>query len=637
MKKIALFVSVLALAAFAQMRAQESVSIARIQGTETASPYAGKQIRTEGVVTHTLFGSGQVDGFFLQDTAKGGDDAASKGIFVYGQADVRQGDFITLTATVSEYRQRTQLSGASDLQVLAQGLPVPYTTVKFPEDLSSSADFERFEGMALRIAHPLYLVSTYQLANDAAIELSSKRLRSPTDYNMPGSDAYRLAVDSNRTNRLLLDDGSTNRNPSENPWLDADGTCRTGQITDSLLFVIDQVDDRYRVYAVQKPVFYGNERTAAPDEEALGDYELKVCGFNLEMYFDQEPVQRARLISALSAIDADMFGLVEVGGGRKVIDSLVAALNRSKEGNDYTYLSWSGHEAVSSYTLNHIVYRASKVEPYDQYFMLNNVTPVNRKLIQAFRELKHGQKFIFSINHFKAKSGSGTGADADRGDGQGVYNNQRVQEAYAVQDRLNSLKFYYNTDRVLIMGDLNAMYMEDPIRVFTDNGYRNQTHRFGENYSYCYDGQVQYLDYSLASPEMEECVTGATVWHINSDEPSFWDYDRDQEIHTGPYRCSDHEPVILGLRFTGEPNVANATNTKAGLRLSPNPAKDFVVLESETEGRLQIFNLSGVQVLEKRVNAGSNTLNLHSLPSGVYVLRLVENGGEVRIGKLLLQ
>ena len=633
MKRTVLFFA-LALAVWMPLAAQDIVPIARIQGTGNESPYSGRQVCAQGVVTHTLFGQDELNGFFVQDTAA--NDTASCGIFVYGKSNVKQGDFVLFDATVGEYRQRTQLSGVKNLQVLAQGLAVPYKTLRFPDDLASPADFERHEGMALRIAHPMHLTSNYQVQSEASVELSSKRLRSPTDYNMPGSEAYRLVMDSNRNNRLVLDDGSTTRYPSRNPWIDADGTCRTGQKTDSLRFVLDQVDGQYKAYAVEKPVFYGNERTAAPDEAALGDYELKICGFNLERYYDQEPVQRERLVAALSAINADMFGLVEVGGGKKVIDSLVAALNR-KTSDPYTYLSWNGYQAVSDYTLNHIVYRPSKVEPYDQYFMLNNVGPTNRKLIQDFKELKHGQKFIFSINHFKAKSGTGTGADADQGDGQGIFNNRRLQEAYAVQDRLNSLKFYYHTDRVLIMGDLNAMYLEDPIRVFTDAGYRNQPHRFGENYTYCFDGQVQYLDYSLASPQMEEAVTGATVWHINSDEPAFWDYDRDTEHHTGPYRSSDHEPVIVGLRFKDDepdPGVACQMPQRAGLNLYPNPAKDRVCLRAQTPGRVQVFTSSGIKVLEQQVEAGDNTLSVQGLPGGLYILRLVQENGTVSVGKL---
>jgi hypothetical protein len=48
-------------------------------------------------------------------------------------------------------------------------------------------------------------------------------------------------------------------------------------------------------------------------------------------------------------------------------------------------------------------------------------------------------------------------------------------------------------------------------------------------------------------------VTGATEWHINTDEPSVIDYNleyKPQDLYTPtPYRASDHDPVIVGLEL----------------------------------------------------------------------------------------
>ena len=55
-----------------------------------------------------------------------------------------------------------------------------------------------------------------------------------------------------------------------------------------------------------------------------------------------------------------------------------------------------------------------------------------QKKMQTFRELATGETFIYSINHFKAKSGSASGADANKGDGQGAFNASRVAEANGV-------------------------------------------------------------------------------------------------------------------------------------------------------------------------------------------------------------
>lgn len=57
--------------------------------------------------------------------------------------------------------------------------------------------------------------------------------------------------------------------------------------------------------------------------------------------------------------------------------------------------------------------------------------------------------------------------------------------------------------------------------------YTALLHRFqGEQaYGFLFDGQLGCLDYALASQSILDQVTGATVWHINADEPDIIDYD----------------------------------------------------------------------------------------------------------------
>lgn len=622
------FFSILAfLPAFVPASAQQSLRIYEIQGQGEASPFTGQTVTTQGVVTLTLFGEGQLSGFFIQDTLGDGNPATSDGIFVYGQAEVEPGDYVRLTAEVTEYASRTELTHLQQWEVLREQLPIPYVPVSFPDGLAEA--FEAHEGMAVRFTHPLYLNATSALRYDGALELGSERLRSPTDYVEPGSADYEAALARNQADRLLLDDGSTRRNPSPTPFLDADGTCRTGQVVEELLGVLDEVDGTYKVYAIGQPDWTGNERTEAPDEAALGNYSIKVCGYNLEMFFNESELQTTRLVKVLDAVDADLFGLVEVGGGSTVIESLVDALNEAKGSEEYDFIRWSGYAQPSTYTLNHIVYRKSKLEPYSNYFMINTVNPLNRKLVQAFREIATGETFIYSINHFKSKTGSGSGADADQGDGQGQYNSRRRQEAYAVLNRLGELRYYYESDRALVMGDLNSLYREDPIRVFTDAGYEDMVHRYEpESYTYCYDGQVQFLDYSLASPGMQPYVTGATVWHINADEPSFLDYDRSDASQNGPYRASDHDPVIVGLNFSSAGNQAGQRLPEWGLGLWPNPAKASLHVQSEREIRVRIFNLQGSLFLERVLPVGTSVLETGNLPSGSYLLQARTPQGE---------
>ena len=73
-----------------------------------------------------------------------------------------------------------------------------------------------------------------------------------------------------------------------------------------------------------------------------------------------------------------------------------------------------------------------------------------------------------------------------------------------------------------------------------------------------FDGQIGYLDYAAwRTRSLAPQVTGATVWHINADEPDLIDYDtsfkqpaRTRSTHPIAYRSSDHDPVIIGLDLT---------------------------------------------------------------------------------------
>jgi hypothetical protein len=101
--------------------------------------------------------------------------------------------------------------------------------------------------------------------------------------------------------------------------------------------------------------------------------------------------------------------------------------------------------------------------------------------------------------------------------------------------------------------------MEDPIAAIEGAGYTDLIEAFvgSEAYSYVYYGQAGYLDHALANPDLVPQVTGATVWHVNADEPnalSYNDYNQPALYNPDPYRSSDHDPVLVGLDlFSAKP------------------------------------------------------------------------------------
>jgi hypothetical protein len=113
---------------------------------------------------------------------------------------------------------------------------------------------------------------------------------------------------------------------------------------------------------------------------------------------------------------------------------------------------------------------------------------------------------------------------------------------------------------------MNSYTMETPISAFTDGGFVNLARQFGglTAYSYVFNGESGYLDHALASPSLAAKATGVGHWHINPDEPTVLDYNTEfktaNQVNTfydpGPYRSSDHDPVVIGFQLNSAPTVA---------------------------------------------------------------------------------
>lgn len=117
---------------------------------------------------------------------------------------------------------------------------------------------------------------------------------------------------------------------------------------------------------------------------------------------------------------------------------------------------------------------------------------------------------------------------------------------------------FHNTP-VLITGDINSYSHEAPVDRFREAGFTSLMHRDHpclprqcDHYTYRYQGQKGTLDYALASPALMPWVKQAQAWNINADEPRALDYSQ-APAQEGPWRSSDHNPVLTDLSFTPFP------------------------------------------------------------------------------------
>ena len=223
-----------------------------------------------------------------------------------------------------------------------------------------------------------------------------------------------------------------------------------------------------------------------------------------------------------------------------------------------------------------------------------------------------GARFNIIVSHFKSRRCDGAESlDLDQHDLQGCWNHRRVLQARALRRFAAAITSRSGVDRTLLVGDFNAYAREDPVAELTSDapsrassrslsdvqpraslrspsvvatratgatastaggrlpapasGFIDQIARFDPaGYTFVYDGAAGRLDEALASAALSPRVTGVAIWHVNADEPALLDYSLafrapacascapDGWTPT-PWRASDHDPVVIGLRLEGGP------------------------------------------------------------------------------------
>lgn len=475
-------------------------------------------------------------------------------------------------------------------------------------------DLKKYVGQTVQFDVPFYVCNNYN-----SLLISPRRTYSATNQALPLSAEYSSILSLNSQGSISLTGVS--------------GYHRLGERLHNLTV---KVNSQSSVSLVSCD-WRGNTRAEMEkgiDLESIdmrGEHTLLVCCMNLEYYLvenwgtgygpdnqSEHTKQRAKVSKALAKINADLYGFVEIEQGQSALAELAADLSKNT-GRRFTYID-DGGSASGSYTKAGYVYCSDVLEPHGS-LRYNNEGVNNRKKTQAFREKATGEIFLYSVNHFKAKSGKGSGDNADQGDGQGTYNGDRVREAKSVLNHYGSDSYYYGDEDVLIMGDLNAYAMEDPITVLREGGMIDLHRAFhaDSSYSYVYRGQAGYLDHALCNATLYPHVTGMVAYHINSDESDSYTYDKSSDQTM--FRCSDHDPVLVGLRldttYTTTPGVSQADVTLGIQNYTP-------YIYNAEGGYYIVYRIDGVKVKEQ--NISSNQEEINGLNRGIYILNIYGQG-----------
>ena len=574
-----------------------SISIASVQGSGSTTPMADQEVTVTGVVTADHQGSSQMNGLFLQtpDADADGDASTSDGIFIYGgETDVSVGDSVIVKGTAEEYYDLTQISAAA-IDICANGVALPtLTSVSLP--LDSQDGLESVEGMRVTFDQTLTVNEVYQLGRYGEFVVADGRRFQPTEVSEPGSSEATDLADLNARNQITVDDGISSQNPDPVIFpsgnLSATNPLRIGDTLNNLTGVISYGYSKYRIIPTETLTLGGtNPREIAPETSIEGD--LRIASFNVLNYFNGDgqgggfPTDRgadnaeelerqeAKIIAALEAIDADIIGLMEIEndgfGEHSAIAQLVEKLNATQsETLQYDYVAPAGTSIGDDAIAVGMIYRPARVSLVNTAQILSsdnsplddNQEPLfidtkNRPaLAQSFEHTETGDRLTVVVNHFKSKGSSCDDiGDPEDPNGQGNCNQTRTKAAQALSQWLATDPTGVNDTDVLVIGDLNAYSMEDPVQTLVDDGYSSLKAE-GE-YSYVFDGKSGNLDHALASSSLSAKAVLVQDWHINTDEPSALDYNTEYKSEAQvvsfyaatPYRSSDHDPVVADFKM----------------------------------------------------------------------------------------
>jgi 5'-nucleotidase len=690
-------------------------TIAELQGTGSASPFAGNVATTKGVVT-AAYPSGGFFGYYIQTPGTGGaldpsTHTASDGIFVFQPsgalpAFATVGEYVQVKGTVSEFKGLTELSVPAAQATDLGTPPAPVTASTTDGWPRTDAARESLEGMLYRPTGDYTVTDTYNTNSFGEVELGAgdSPLIQWTEVARPSTPEAAAIKADDDARMVTLDDGSsTNFTATDSagvpttgnqtpPYLSLTNPLRVGErATFTAPVVVDYRNSLWKFQPTARvvgpdnvgaPMTWTSNRPAAPDATAIGNADLRVGSFNVLNFFttlgadtpgctayldrdgngdtvkdgclprgawDAEDLhrQQTKIVKAINALGDDVLGLSEVENSAVVDDNpdealnhLVDALN-ADAGSDVWAANPSSTELPDRSRMDvitsAIIYKKAKVTRVGAARALGTesgdggaFSDAREPLAQVFQPTGGGEQFLFVINHFKSKGSAGPfPGDTDAGDGQGASVESRVRQATALRDWVSGLTTESGVSSVFLAGDFNSYTQEDPLQVLYTAGYTDvESHFDHHDYSYSFGGYSGSLDHVLVNDAALARVTGTDTWNINAEESVAMEYSRFNTHATNfydeqPYRASDHDPVVVGIRAgrTASQTTLSATGTSQpfGTR-SPQTLTAAVTLDggAAADGTVD-FTAGDRDLGSAPVSDGAATLAFPAdVPAGTY-------------------
>lgn len=525
-----------------------ATAIEDIQGQGAESPMIGRAVTVEATVSAVFQGSGELDGFYIQQPDK--DQQASHGLFVYTGIDVRAGERVRLRGQVTEYYGLTELTKVRLLGRCGnEALP---NAIALPPSLSLT-DREALEGVLVRTA-PLNITENHQLVRYGQLQLGTDFLGSPAEQ------------------RWLVDDPSSQVSPSSISYL-SEVSSRTqlhlGNEVAPFHSIVTFSFGEYRLIPT-KPLSITTPDFALP---AKGDTAVRVAGVNVNNLFNgngrgdgfnvgrgpenqkQYKDKLTRLSQALLQLQADVLVLNEVENDgfndTSTVADLIESLNQQTGSDRMDAVSFSAEQTGGSAIQNVILFKARTVVPVAEPKSILATSQWRDRwhrpfLQQAFEFVGNGERFVVVAAHLKSKGSGCPGDTPSAVEREGACSAERVDAIAQLLDWLPNQE----QRPVLLVGDLNAYPNERPIKLLERAGWESLVD-MTDRYSYVFDGTPGILDYVIGNALTRGQVIASGYWPINSGAVQGSSLPRSLNRLTMPpfYAFSDHDPVFADLTF----------------------------------------------------------------------------------------
>ena len=372
-----------------------------------------------------------------------------------------------------------------------------------------------------------------------------------------------------------MDDNSNQKEPRPLPFdslfSGPQKSLRTGSEIEPLVGVVSQFNNRYRFQPLDTPQLKEPGKTVVSETPEKAGGTLRIASFNVLNFFngngqgqgfptprgadtpEEMKRQQAKIVAAINALNADVIGIMEVEndgfGEHSAIRQLVDALNDS--GSATYYISEPQAQRIGGDQITvGLIYNKDTISA-SSHALVNTAGAFawgsRPPLAQTLKDKNTGEEFTVIVNHFKSKGScpeDNESPNSNQNDGQACWNDLRVKSAEQLTEWIAEEAF----PNAVLLGDFNAYYKEDPIRYFSENGFHNPSK--ATDYSYVYDSQAGALDHIFVADTLKDNVSGVYHLPFNADEPWIYDYRNADFYEPTPYRSSDHDPLVLDLRFS---------------------------------------------------------------------------------------